>query len=158
MWLHSKGRGVAVNRFPLKHYKNYLENEEIEAFVKYNYFHKEQKRSYKKNAFLVDNLFYNEEKDFFVCPKGQRLNYAGTTQKTTELDFEYQVSIYQAGNCNGCPLRDLCYKAKGNKRIEVNHNLNRLRKIAKQKLLSDIGIFHRGERPIESEAVFGHIN
>lgn len=51
----------------------------------------------------------------------------------------------------------MCHKAKGNRRIEVNHNLNRLRQIAREKLLSEEGIFHRGKRPIEPEAVFGQI-
>nr|WP_245531144.1 transposase [Belliella baltica] len=36
-----------------------LENKEITAYVKYNYFHKEQKKKMKGNPFLVQNLFYN---------------------------------------------------------------------------------------------------
>ncbi len=134
-----------------------LEDHDIEAFIKYNYFHKEQKRNYKKNAFLPPNLFYNREKDFYVCPMGQKLGCIGCENRKTELGFKYQVSIYQAQNCKACPLRGMCHKAKGNRRIEVNHNLNRLRQIAREKLLSEEGIFHRGKRPIEPEAVFGQI-
>jgi hypothetical protein len=40
----------------------------IEPFVKFPMFHKEQKRAFKNNGFLAQNLFYNKEKDFFVCP------------------------------------------------------------------------------------------
>jgi hypothetical protein len=134
-----------------------LEDQNIAAFIKYNYFHKEQKRNYKKNAFLPPNLFYNKEKDFYVCPMGQKMGCVGSGNRKTELGFEYQVSIYQAQNCKACPLRGICHKAIGNRRIEVNHNLNRLRQIAREKLLSDEGIFHRGKRPIEPEAVFGQI-
>ena len=32
----------------------FMENAGIEAFVKYNYFHKEQKRAWKKDAFAID--------------------------------------------------------------------------------------------------------
>ena len=67
------------------------------------------------------------------------------------------MSIYQAKNCTGCPLRGQCHKAKGDRKIEVNHNLNRLRQIARDKLLSDEGLYHRGKRPIEPEAVFGQL-
>ena len=37
----------------------FMEKVGIEAFVKYNYFHKEQKRAWKKDAFAVQNLYYN---------------------------------------------------------------------------------------------------
>ncbi len=134
-----------------------LEDQNIEAFIKYNYFHKEQKRNYKKNAFLPPNLFYNKEKDFYVCPMSQKMACVGCGNRKTELGFEYRVSIYQAQNCRNCPLLGMCHKAKGNRRIEVNHNLNRLRQIARGKLLSDEGIFHRGKRPVEPEAVFGQM-
>jgi len=135
----------------------YAENEEIEAFVKYNYFHKEQKRSYKDNIFLPQNLYYNKSEDYIVCPMGQHMNFIGTSNRKTELGYDYQVSIYQASNCNGCPLRGQCHNAKNNRRIELNHNLIRYRKQARERLLSEQGVYHRSMRPIEPEAVFGQI-
>ena len=155
--LHGKQSQVIVADSGYGSEQNYqhLENHGIEAFVKYNYFHKEQKRNYQKNAFLVTNLYYNREGDFYVCPMGQRMNKRYTSNRKTELGFDYQVSIYQAQNCKDCPLRGMCHQAKGNRTIEVNQNLNRLRTIAKQKLLSEQGLFHRSRRPIEPEAVFG---
>lgn len=135
----------------------YAENQEIEAFIKYNYFHKEQKRAYKKNPFLTANLFYNPQCDYLICPMGQRMNKVGTAKKVSDLGYTSQVSIYQAQNCQGCPLRTGCHKSENNRRIEINHELNRLRKTARQKLLSETGVYHRGKRPIEPEAVFGHI-
>jgi hypothetical protein len=64
-----------------------MENEGIEVFVKYNYFHKEQKRGYKKDAFLNANLFYNKEEDFHVCPMGQHMDCIGHLNGKTELGF-----------------------------------------------------------------------
>ena len=55
----------------------YLKNNGVTAYVKYNMFHKEQKRSYKKDIFKAENLFYNKEQDFFVCPMGQRMYKIG---------------------------------------------------------------------------------
>ena len=54
-----------------------MENAGIEAFVKYNYFHKEQKRAWKKDAFAIQNLYYNREQDYYVCPMGQHMEYTG---------------------------------------------------------------------------------
>jgi len=53
---------------------------------------------------------------------GQKMGCIGCGNRKTELGFEYRVSIYQAQNCKDCPLRGMCHKAKGNRRIEVNHN------------------------------------
>ena len=55
------------------------------------------------------------------------------------------------------PLRPECHKGKQNRMVELNHNLIRLRKQAKKKLLSETGLYHRSKRPIEPEAVFGQI-
>jgi hypothetical protein len=135
----------------------HLENQDVKAFVKYNYFHKEQKRSHRNNAFLPANLYYNQQKDFYVCPMGQRMNRVSSHRRKTQLGYEYQVSIYQAQNCTGCPLRGQCYKARGNRKLEINHNLTRLRRLARERLTSEEGLFHRSMRPIEPEAVFGQL-
>ena len=135
----------------------YLENKDIEAYVKYNYFHKEQKRNYKKNPFLPANLYYNESENYLVCPMGQHMRFIGKGKRESELGYKYQVSIYQAQNCSGCQMRSQCFKGKTNRRIELNHKLIRYRKQAKQKLTSELGLYHRSMRPIEPEAVFGQI-
>lgn len=134
-----------------------LENKEITAYVKYNYFHKEQKRKTKNDPFLVQNLFYNMEQDFFICPMGQRMENAGSGKRTSSNGYESQVSYYQAKRCEGCPLRGLCHQSKGNRRIEVNHRLNELKTKARELLMSEKGVEHRSKRPIEVEAVFGQL-
>src|SRR5690606_19953083 len=66
-------------------------------------------------------------------------------------------TYYQVRRCEGCPLRGMCHKAKGNRLIEVNHRLNFLKQKAKEKLMSKKGLEHRSKRPIEPEAVFGQL-
>ena len=134
-----------------------LEGKDIIAYVKYNYFHKEQKRTVKNNPFLVQNLFYNVEHDFFVCPMGQRMENVGKGTRISSNGYESQITYYQAKRCEGCPLRGQCHKAKGNRRIEVNHRLNELKQRAKSLLTSEKGLKHRSKRPIEVEAVFGQL-
>ena len=133
----------------------FMQDNDIEAFVKYPLFHAEQKRKYKNNAFLPQNLFYNPEKDFFVCPMGQRMEKIGNSTRKSDSGFVSITSIYQAKNCNNCPLKCLCHNAKGNRKIEINHNLNRHREQAREKLNSEEGLLHRSRRPIEPESVFG---
>ena len=134
-----------------------LEGKEIKAYVKYNYFHKEQKRTMKNNPFPVQNLFYNHEQDFFVCPMGQRMENAGKGTRVSSNGYESQITYYQAKRCEGCPLRGQCHQAKGNRRIEVNYRLNALKHRAKELLMSKKGLEHRSKRPVEVEAVFGQL-
>lgn len=134
-----------------------LESKEITAYVKYNYFHAEQKRKYKNNPFLVQNLFYNKEQDFYVCTMGQRMENVGTGKRISSNGYESQVSYYQAKRCESCPLRGMCHKAKGSRRIEVNHRLNKLKEKARKLLTSEEGLKHRSKRPVEVEAVFGQL-
>ena len=139
-----------------QNYEHAQENE-IEAYYKYNYFHKEQKRKYKNNPFLPTNLFYNKQQDFYVCPMGQKMFCIKKTTRTSKLGYESNVHIYQAQNCKGCPMRGQCHKGKGNRRIEINHRMLAFRKKAKDLLMNPKGIEHRSKRPIEPEAVFGQI-
>lgn len=56
------------------------------------------------------------------------------------------------------PSRCMCFKSKSQKRtIEVNHRLKEYKRKARERLTSEKGIRHRGQRCIEPEAVFGQI-
>lgn len=134
-----------------------MEQKQLDAYVKYNYFHKEQKRTQKQNPFLVQNLYYNELENFFVCPMGQKLEHVGKGKRKSTNGFISQVDYYEAKRCQGCPLRGMCHKNAGNKKIEINHKLNQYRAKAREMLTSERGLLHRSKRPIEVEAVFGQL-
>ncbi len=138
----------------------YLEDHQIEAFVKYNSFHKEQKEAKSgkvKKPFAADKLYYNEDTDTYYCPMGQPMSCIGSYQRKTDNGYLQTIHQYQARNCKGCPIRSSCHKAKGNRIIERNHNLVRLKQKAKEKLLSEDGIAHRKQRCWDIEAIFGNI-
>lgn len=135
----------------------YCKNQDIEAYIKYNYFHKEQKRKFRKDPFLPSNLYFNAINNYLVCPMGQKMHCVGTQNRKSNLGYLSRVHIYQARNCQGCPMRGSCHNSKGNRRIELNHRLLAFRKQAREKLMSPKGLEHRSKRPIEPEAVFGQI-
>lgn len=114
-----------------------MEGKGIVPYVKYNYFHMEQKRKQQSNPFLVQNLFYNAQEDFLVCPAEQKLTLWKQAERTSTNGYVSQVSIYRAQRCEGCPMRGQCHKAEGNRTIEINHRLNQLKAQAKERLLSE---------------------
>lgn len=137
---------------------SYLENNETAAYVKYNHFDNEQNDNYNsKKPFTADKLYYNAAQDCYYCPMGQRMANAGTYTKTTANGYGQTITKYRAQNCEGCPLRGICHKAKGNREIEINHELNRLKRKAKALLNTEEGIRHRKQRPVDVEPVFANI-
>jgi len=138
----------------------YMDSEQIEAYVKYNYFHQEQKSKGKikpKNTFRPEHLHYDKEGDFFICPMGQKMSKKYESKQKTKSGYPQKYSVYQAQNCEGCPLRGACHKSKSNRIIQINWNLKKHRAKAKAKLLSEQGVAHRSQRPVDVEAVFGNI-
>lgn len=134
-----------------------MEQMGIEAFVKYNWFHKEQHRPFREDAFRQENLYYNEQEDYYVCPMGQHMTHIGRYHTTNGNGYTSTIDKYRAQNCEGCPLRCRCFQARGNRIIQVNHKLNSYKRKARERLLSEEGLKHRSRRPIEPEAVFGQI-
>ena len=151
------GTVVADSGYGSEQNYEYLFGNDITPFVKYNMFHAEKKRGYRNNIFRVENLFYNGELNFYVCPMGQHLEHVGDERRVSDLGYVSTMSIYRAKRCEGCPMRGLCHKGKGPRTIEVNHRNNELRARARELLDSDEGLRHRSLRPIEPEAVFGQI-
>jgi transposase len=134
----------------------YLEKNEVEAYVKYNYFDKEQREKEKaKPDFHVDNLYYNKEENCYYCPMGQKMRFIGNYIEKTDAGYERTLSKYQAQNCQGCPIRGVCHKSQYNRTIETSHRLNELKNLARERLLSEKGLKHRSKRPVDVEPVFG---
>jgi hypothetical protein len=136
----------------------YLENNDTTAYVKYNHFDNEQNEEYSsKKPFSTDKLHYNAGRDCYYCPMGQKMHNAGEYIKTTANGYKQTITKYRAQNCGGCPLKGMCHKAKGNRKIEINHELNRLKRQVKELLNTDEGIRHRKQRPVDVEPVFANI-
>jgi len=140
--------------------ENYLqlEQESIQAFVKYNTFHQEQKKRRKireKEKYYARNFTYDEEGDEFICPQGQRLAYERTTLIKTDNGFSSERRIYRCQESAGCPAREQCTRSKYGRSIQYSARLERFRRQASQRLTSPEGKQLRSDRMVEAEAVFG---
>lgn len=135
-----------------------LEQKQTIAFVKYGMFDKEQNKNHNsKHPFAANKLFYNRDKDCYICPIGQQMAFTGRYIKETGTGFKQAVKRYQAQNCANCPMNGTCHKSKGNRIIEINENLNRLKQQAYELLNSEEGIRRRKKRCFDVEPTFGNI-
>ena len=129
----------------------------IDAYVKYNYYNKENGNDHKNNPYVASNLHYNAKEDCFICPAGQPMIYVDTHMKPTINGYPSRLDLYQSGNCKGCHLREKCCKSDTNRCIEVNHALRSYKKKVCELLACEEGAQLYKQRSTEPESVFGQM-
>jgi hypothetical protein len=68
-----------------------------------------------------------------------------------------QITSYRAINCNECPLKNKCYKSKGNRKVVINHTLKDYEAKVNELLKSEQGKYHRKKRAYDVEPVLANI-
>jgi len=138
--------------------ENYLllARHKIDGYVKHNQFDREQ-RSKMVDWFKSDKLEYDKKRDIVYCPIGEPMKRIGTSTRITTNGFKQTLVKYQAKKCKGCPVRDACHEQKGNRIVDINHRLRKLKQQANAKLRSGKGIAYRKKRPADIEPVFANL-
>jgi len=138
---------------------SYLKENSIGAFVKYSLFHKELMQESKRNRTyaLLEDLYYDPEKDHYICPMGQAMKASGESTRKTSTGFVQHLLHYQAKNCIGCPLAAACKPGKDGKTLQINRNLHDYKATARTLLTSAEGIARRKQRATDVEPVFGNL-
>lgn len=80
----------------------YLERGDVRAFVKYNMFHKEQKRFFRKDPTQPKNWVFNKQSDEWTCTEDRKLTFQYEKKERSDLGYKSQVRIYRCDNCSGC--------------------------------------------------------
>ena len=140
----------------------YLEQHGAENFLKYNTFyqdthHYRDRDVIRAHQFRAENFRYEPETDTFYCPANKPLLFQYASRYTTDNGYLTNRRHYECFDCSDCPLRSMCTKAKGNRRIRISHRLLKYRQKARENLTSELGKELRSKRSTEVETVFGHI-
>lgn len=72
-------------------------NNGIVPYVKYNMFHAEERRKYKSNPFLTQNMYYNADENYYVCPMGQHIVHISDVKSRSDLEYESTVYLPEKG-------------------------------------------------------------
>jgi hypothetical protein len=136
----------------------WLEDNRITAYVKHNQFDRLQnKKIAQKKPYAYEKLAYDQDKDQFICPRGKPMVNTGSYTRISAAGYPQQYTRYEVDSCNWCPIRKACHGQKGNRIIDVNHNLLRLKKKADKQLKTQKGIQKRKQRCFDTEPVFANI-
>ncbi|AIQ30399.1 hypothetical protein P40081_21230 [Paenibacillus sp. FSL P4-0081] len=138
----------------------YLEKEEIQAVVKYGSYHKEKSKAWKENVGKIENWTYDEAEDRWTCPTGRMLHFRKESMELLESGYEIRKRHYRSQSCEGCegcPLKERCTKAAGNREVVVSLERLRYQKQARDILRSEEGYALAVRRMTEPESVFGQL-
>ncbi|QUL58043.1 IS1182 family transposase [Paenibacillus tritici] len=135
----------------------YLENRGIQAVVKYGSYHKEKTKAWKANVGKIENWTYDTGEDHWVCPAGNMLRFHRESKETLESGYEIRRRHYRSSSCEGCPLKERCTKAAGNREVVVSLERLRYQNQARKILRSEEGYALAVRRMTEPESVFGQL-
>ena len=135
-----------------------LADHNIQNYLKYNTFHPEKKKHFKKNKpFHRSNFTYDIQEDCFVCPAGEKLTYQKTYQAASKTGFISDIRVYEFQACNVCTFKPQCTKSKNNRQIHYNVKLEKFKAQARTNLDSGYGLALRKRRGFEVETFFGDL-
>jgi transposase len=135
----------------------YLEENNVEAFVQYNHYYNDQKKKWKEDPHLAVNLHYNEKQDCFYCPMGQPMTLIDERYIEDKSGYKLLKKWYKAQRCEGCPMRGPCHNCKGDRVVQAAPKWFRYKSKVKKRLDSERGQDYISRRRIEVEPVFGMI-
>jgi len=135
----------------------YLEKNNVEAFVQYNHYYNDQKKKWKEDPHLAVNLHYNEDKDCFYCPMGQPMTLVDERYVEDKSGYKLLKKWYKAQRCEGCPMRGPCHNCEGDRVVQAAPKWFNYKSKVKKRLDSERGQYYISKRRIEVEPVFGMI-
>ena len=100
-------------------------------------------------------MVYDQERDIYICHAGKELRVIYLKKQHSKSGYESEVTVYECGDCTGCPYKETCTKAKGNKRLYVSKSFLEKRGESYQNIQSEKGIKYRMNRSIQVEGAFG---
>ena len=140
----------------------YLQQNDVENYVKYNTFYQDtrQIRSLAKKRqiqFRAENFGYDPQKDEFICPANERLHFLETAPAVAPNGYVANRRNYIAENCQQCELKKYCTRSETNRKIQVSFQLMEYRRQARENLTTELGKELRINRATDVETVFGCI-
>jgi len=135
----------------------YFENKKQTCYIKPQNYERSKTRKFKNNMALRENMSYDVIKDEYTCQNGKKLKAVYTGTRKNKSGFKSEITYYECENCEGCPYKKLCTRAKGSRKMSLSKKFIEQRKQSLQNITSPMGILLRKNRSIQSEGAFGVI-
>lgn len=137
---------------------NYIfcENNGMEKYMKFPMYKKETiDTKYQSDIFRPINFKRNENNEL-ICPNNKAFKFLYRTPIRGNK-FGREQEVFECENCFNCPFKSMCHKKDGNRRININQELDSFHQEVINNLQSVHGALLRMNRSIQSEGTFGII-
>jgi len=151
-WERAPKRLIADAGYGTEENYHWLEQEKIEAYVKYGSWDRET--SGKGKPFDKAAFEYDESKDEFLCPAGRCLVRVGEKEITRQSGYVTEEHQYACRDCSGCQWKPQCTRSEANRTLRHLPRLERYQKEVRKRLASEKGIAYRRRRGWEVETPF----
>ena len=135
----------------------YLSENNQKSYIKPQNYEKSKNKKFKNDISKRENMSYNSQDDYYICAYGKKLVPISSKIKVSKSNYKSVVTIYESENCNGCPYKNKCTKAKGNKRLHVSKDFIAKRNESLKNISTPQGKLLRMNRSIQVEGAFGVI-
>lgn len=140
----------------------YLDERDLESYIKPSNYEVSKKRNYKKDISKRENMIYDENGDFYICANGKKLTRQKDSHRTRSSGFKEILRTYKCFECESCPYQKLCnkYSKSDNpqtKSLSFNAEFIKYREISYENITSCEGIDERLNRSIQSEGMFSKL-
>ena len=135
----------------------YLEDNGQTSFIKPINYEARKSKKFRQQIGRRENMSYDAQEDCYVCAAGKKLIFHHESTQRNRRGYFPVTAYYRCESCVGCPYRESCCKAKGDKpkELSVKTDLLRLSDRSGQNIESKRGILFRINRSIQVEGAFG---
>ena len=138
---------------------------ETELYVKPSNHEAAKHRKYRTDISRRENMAYDAQTDTYTCANGKLLQKTQEKKTHTASGLEITTSVYECGECDGCPLKEKCIRACGSKKpleerhkvIYVSKRFAEQRQAMEAKISSPKGCLLRVNRSIQAEGNFAYV-
>ena len=138
---------------------------ETELYVKPSNHEVAKHRKYRTDISRRENMAYDAQADAYTCANGKLLQKTQEKKTHTASGLEITTSVYECGECDGCPLKEKCIRACGSKKpleerhkvIYVSKRFAEQRQAMEAKISSPKGCLLRVNRSIQAEGNFAYV-
>ena len=138
---------------------------ETELYVKPSNHEVAKHRKYRTDISRRENMAYDAQVDTYTCANGKLLQKTQEKKTHTASGLEITTSVYECGECDGCPLKEKCIRACGSKKpleerhkvIYVSKRFAEQRQAMEAKISSPKGCLLRVNRSIQAEGNFAYV-
>ena len=127
----------------------YCENHGIELMMKYSGQNKEGEAITDKNRFR-SWAFERTDRGIPICPGGHKMELLRVKVSNKGL-YPQEVSHYGCSHCQECPLRSKCTRSKYGRKVQICHDLERMKRTVKKNMSTDEGHQIMVSRSIQAE-------